>query len=319
MRRVPFLVLSLIGLLTLAACTTKYVRDDAAADTARRIDPESVFGYERVPIDAAVALMEQTHKCELRRVSFAGYVREPNIDDTVVLWWYKPPAPKGAIILLPILGGDYDVEKMFAEYFVKHGFHVLRFERKSRVLDPELGFDHTRAVLRATVIDVRRGIDWWLAQPEADPERLGVCGISMGGFQSSLLMAVESRIQAGVFLLNGGDFAGLILESEEGEVVDYRNAVAKKNGWTEHELVTRARVTLHDVEPLTYAPNIDPHRVITMNPLFDRVVPYTHATAWWNAAHRPTRITVPTGHYSSILVAPRLMRQSAAFFADRFR
>ncbi|MCC6159908.1 MAG: hypothetical protein IT350_17785 [Deltaproteobacteria bacterium] len=318
MRRVPILVFSLIGFLSLAACTTKYVRDDAAADAARRIDPESVFGYERADIHAAVALMETAPTRELRRVSFPGYVREPNIDDTVVLWWYKPPAPRGTIILLPILGGEYDVEKLFAEYYAKRGFLVLRFERKSRVLNPELGFEHTRAVLRATVIDVRRGIDWWLAQPEADDQRLGVCGISMGGFQSSLLMAVEHRIRAGVFLLNGGDFAGLILESEEGEVVDFRNAVARRNGWTGDELVSRARAILHDVEPLTYAPNIDPHRVLTMNPLFDRVVPYSHATAWWNAAHRPTRITVPTGHYSAILVAPRLMRQSAAFFAERF-
>lgn len=313
---------SLLFLLAVAvvttACTTKYVREDAAADVARRIDPESVFGYERAPIDAAVALMETTSRRELRRVSFPGFVREPNIDDTVVLWWYKPPAPKGAIILLPILGGDYDVEKLFAEYYAKRGFHVLRFERKSRVLDPELGLEHTRAVLRATVIDVRRGIDWWLAQPDADRKRLGVCGISMGGFQSSLLMAVEDRIQAGVFLLNGGDFAGLILESEEGEVVEFRDAVARRNGWTATELRERARAILHDVEPLTYAPNIDPHRVLTMNPLFDRVVPYTHATAWWNAAHRPTRITVPTGHYSAILVAPRLMRQSAAFFTRQF-
>ncbi len=318
MRRFLVAAFALFGMVVLASCTTKYVRDDAAADAARRIDPESVFGYERAEIHAAVAPMESTPGRELRRVSFPGYVREPNIDDTVVLWWYKPPAPRGTIILLPILGGEYDVEKMFAEYFVNRGFHVLRFERKSRVLDPELGLDNTRAVLRATVIDVRRGIDWWLAQPEADPERLGVCGISMGGFQASLLMAVESRIRAGVFLLNGGDFAGLILESEEGEVVDFRHAVAKRDGWNESELMTRARATLHDVEPLTYAPNIDPHRVLTMNPLFDRVVPYTHATAWWNAAHRPTRITVPTGHYSAIFVAPRIMRQSANFFAEKF-
>ena len=46
--------------------------------------------------------------------------------------------------------------------------------------------------------DDRRTVDYLQSRPEVDPERIGVVGLSVGGFRSALLAAVDERIRAAV-------------------------------------------------------------------------------------------------------------------------
>lgn len=58
-------------------------------------------------------------------------------------------------------------------------------------------FTVSEIVIQSTV-DYRRGIDYLETRDDIDNKRLGVLGYSMGGLQSILLPAVESRIQVSV-------------------------------------------------------------------------------------------------------------------------
>lgn len=282
-------------------------------------DPAVVFAYERVPIVAEIGPIEARDGYDLMRVTYPSYHQGETDDPVVVAWFYRQrSAAFGNVVVLPILGGDYTESRIFSEYFAKRGLNVLRFERKSRILDASLGLDRTRDVVVATVVDVRRGLDWWLTNPEVDGDRLGVCGISMGAFQASLLMAVDDRLDAGVFLLNGGDFPELVVRSEEEDVTAFRTELMQKTGWTSERLHREAAIVLRDVDPLTYAPRLNPSRILTIQPRFDHVVPFELAQRWYEAAGRPHRVILPTGHYSAILAIGYAERVSIAHFRKMF-
>jgi dienelactone hydrolase len=45
--------------------------------------------------------------------------------------------------------------------------------------------------------DDMRSVDYLVTRPEVDPERIGCCGVSLGGYRSSLLSGLDDRIAAG--------------------------------------------------------------------------------------------------------------------------
>jgi dienelactone hydrolase len=316
------LLLAVLALVAISSCTSHWAETDPI-DAVRpvKVDGEALFGYRKAPIDARESVIETNGDYDVVRVSFPSYFQDDpsNRLMTALYFRQKSPGPKPSIIVLPILGGDYGPTLMFARFYAARGFNVLHFERKNGVFEAaEEGLKRAREVLIASIVDQRRGLDWWLTKPEVDPKRIGVCGISMGGFQASLLMAVENRINAGVFLLNGCDFAELLFVSKEPSVIEYIDDMVKKTGMTRDALRAEAQKQLADIDPKVFAPNLDPARVLTISARFDQVVPYYMSTRWWEAAGRPNRTVVPTGHYSAIFIVHHAEQQSLDHFNKVF-
>src|SRR5207302_7044524 len=65
----------------------------------------------------------------------------------------------------------------------------------------------SRDMIVQTVVDLRRGIDYLQTRSDIDPARIGYVGFSMGGILGSVVAGVDTRIQAPVLALAGGDFA----------------------------------------------------------------------------------------------------------------
>jgi dipeptidyl aminopeptidase/acylaminoacyl peptidase len=319
MRR-PGILLFLICTLIFTGCSIQISDSDVGkALPDPPVETDAVFGYERRPIEATPVLREAGKNYDIFTVAFPAYFDDPE-NPTVTCWYYKQrdATPKANILQLPILGGDYAPSRFFSEYFAENGFNVLFFERKSTIFDTKRGLEQTRKILQSSVVDVRRGLDWLLAQPDVDPDKIGIFGISMGGLLGSLTMAADSRIHAGVFALNGGNLPELLAVSEEGEVKEFYEAILKDNGWDKRAFIENATREISDVDPLTYAPNLDPTRVLHISPYFDKVVPYELAEQWYNAAHQPRRITIPTGHYSSVVAINFIKRNSKKHFEKCF-
>ncbi|MCZ7585471.1 MAG: hypothetical protein M5R36_20205 [Deltaproteobacteria bacterium] len=307
--------------LVAASCTADWVQTDIPYEPPARVNGDQVFGYEKGPIDAQVSLTESEREYDLLRVSYPSAFQDDLTNRRSAAWYYrqKNGATSPSIIVLPILGGDYGPSTLFAEFLARRGFNVLRFERKAGLFeDPNEDIGHARLIIIRSVIDIRRGLDWWLTQPEVDAGRLGICGISMGGIQGSLVMAVEPRIKAGAFLLNGGHLSEILMRTEEPEVVVYRDAVMKKYNWSPDEALAEARKQLDDIDPVVFAPNLDPTKVLLISPRFDKIVPYDLSTAWWDAAGRPSRITIPTGHYSAVFALHYVEAQTVDHFRRVF-
>ena len=260
------------------------------------------FAYDKKPFEAKMEVAEDLGGYELIKVTYPAYFRDDPDNLEVTAWYYrqKGRGPVAGLLQIPILGGDYGPSKLFASFYARQGFHVLRFERKAVLFDEELGLEATRRTIIASVIDMRRGLDWWETLPEVNAAHIGVSGISMGGFLGSLLMAADQRIAAGALMLNGGDLAKILMFSEEEELVEIREGLRRKHGWDDQRLFEEASRALDDVDPVALAPRLNPDIILHIPARFDRVVPWELSSRWWEAAHRPKRIAVPTGHYSAV-------------------
>ena len=137
-------------------------------------------------------------------------------NNTVPAEYFAPlgPGRKPAVVVLHILGADFALSRYVAARLADQGvgslFIKLPYYGERRPNRPAarkfLTTDITGSTLamRQGVLDVRRGLAWLATRPEVDPDRLGVCGISLGGIISALAASVAPEIsQAASFWLAG--------------------------------------------------------------------------------------------------------------------
>lgn len=317
-----FLGVVLLGCLFLLAlgCARQQVLTPPEAPAPSPEAGRDNFQYQKSPFEVKLGESEDRETYDLVRVAYPSYFHDNPDEQETVAWYYrqKQPGPKPGILVIPILGGDYTPSKLFASYYARRGFQVLRFERKAVLFNQELGLEHTRRTMVSAVIDLRRGLDWWETLPEVAADKIGVSGISMGGFIGSMLVAVDDRIAAAALMLNGGDIPQLLVMSEEQEVVEIREGLQKKHQWDNQTMYEEGTRVLGAIDPITLAPLIDPKKIMLISARFDKVVPYDLSTRWWQAAHRPKRVVVPTGHYSAIVFLHYFRWRCSKFFRGQF-
>jgi dienelactone hydrolase len=232
------------------------------------------------------------------------------------LFYYRPNGrgPFPGVVILPITRGDYYTQN-FAIYLAERGYACLRFESTRNFTDDSYKtLESAERLLQHYVIDVRRGIDWLSAQKEVDSHRLGIMGISLGAIVASVVMEVDSRIQAGVFLLGGANLAGIIDSSEENSLIKFRRRVMEHDGLDTQQFRDAAARMLKPVDPMSYAHRLDPRRVLMINGYFDQVIHREYAKAFWEASSRPELVFIPTGHYSAGLLVTYARAKTIAHF-----
>ncbi|QDU64233.1 2,6-dihydropseudooxynicotine hydrolase [Planctomycetes bacterium Pan216] len=136
------------------------------------------------------------------------------------------PAPRKTIVTFS--GYDGTSEEL---YFmnglagVERGYNVLLFDGPGqtglRRLHPDTAFRHDYEV------PIRAVIDWTLARPEVDADRLALYGISFGGHLCARAACFEKRIKALVAnspIVDWATYLGSWTKPEEGEDEDIRVA-----------------------------------------------------------------------------------------------
>ena len=240
-------------------------------------------------------------------------------NNTVHCEFFQPQGdgPYPAIVMLHILGGDFELSRVccrvmaqegVAALFVKMPYYGPRRPHGQRVRMISEDDQQTRQAMTQAVVDIRRGVAW-LAQREAvDQKRLGIAGISLGGIVAALATEAEPQLRRGCFVLAGGDMARIVMESDE--TADIR---AK---W-EHRTVTPQQVTemLSPIDPLTYADRLRGREILMMNARHDEVVPPACTELLWKAAGEPEIVWWNAGHYSAALQLPGGLARMVRFFA----
>ncbi len=150
---------------------------------------------------------------------------------------YSAPKTSGKVpAILYIHGATGTADRAMVAEWVKRGYACLSFDWTANPKDKQ--FKRTqfskfgdlteadsggsfvsppeRSRMHQTIIAARRALSWLQLQPEVEPDKLGVLGISWGGFASLLLNGIDDRIKALVnvygagfyqeFGLNGGCF-----------------------------------------------------------------------------------------------------------------
>ena len=238
----------------------------------------------------------------------------------VGLEFYLPGSdgPVPLILISPILGGKYRIERSLAEYLAKHGFAALIVHRKSLRLLPDEGVQQLEDYLRASVIRLRRALDWAQTQKEIDKEKIGTLGISLGGILNVVLAGVDKRVKAHVIAMAGGNLADVVCYTHEKAVKRYRNQFMKRQGLTLDELREQLRATIV-TDPMSHAHEVGTDNALLFIAWFDMIIGRKYSRKLAKALGNPETYYFPLGHYSSLLTIPFVRVRALRFFEKKFK
>jgi dienelactone hydrolase len=166
--------------------------------------------------------------------------------------------------------------------------------------------------LQQSVSDVKTVLTWMSAQPNVDSQKLGAIGISIGAIITHLAMGQDARLTAGVAALGGGDLADTYRQSPLAQW----KLLLRLLGVSNYKIKpTDADLEkLKAVDPLTYAAQNQPRRVLMIQAARDVVVPPRSAEVLWDKLGRPPIQWIDTNHFAAInLASDSTARTSIAY------
>lgn len=220
-----------------------------------------------------------------------------------------------AVILIHYLGATGG-EKFqdFARYLNRRGIAVARitlpYHGKRRV-QGEKPVQHfvgdagkVSQAFEQSASDVSTVVTWLAQQPSVDPGRIGAVGVSLGAIVVHLAMGKDARISAGVAALGAGNFAN-----------NYRGSLANKlfikpriKGYNAEDTAK-----LNRVDPLFFADQNRPRRVLMIQAARDIYLPPHYAEELWEALGKPPIQWLDVNHTGLSLGVGSLMKTAAAY------
>jgi dienelactone hydrolase len=304
--RLAALTLILVGMRLSPVAATELegeIRFEPAADEVKvpelfRLEA-ATFTFRQRPIKATAT------GYDVWEVTFPSPVETAHpVNNTVHCEYFRPLAPgtHPAAIVLHILGGDFELSRLFARQmaqggvaalFVKLPYYGPRRPEGVRVRMVSENPRETVAGMRQAILDVRRGVAWLADQQEVDRDRLGVFGISLGGITGALALAAEPRLVSGCLMLAGGDLTKVAWDSPElKKLVDRWIA----QGGTKEEFLDLWK----SIDPVTYAELARNKKILLLNARHDEIIPPACTESLWRALGEPEIVWYGAGHISSV-------------------
>jgi dienelactone hydrolase len=280
-----------------------------------------------VSVDLVEPAVPPTKPYSVRHVRLAS--AQPSgvpSNDTIPGRDYVPAVPpRGGVVILPIWNGPREggPEDVAARYLAARGFRAFvlpmayQWERappgeRSGRLTISADLDRTRDSIVQSVKDARR-IAALLDREDGSSGRIGVLGVSLGGFVGALTYSVAPEFRAGVFALAGAGVSEVLLHESR----ETRRVIAdlRARGIDVDEVRRRCR----EFDPETYASPERGEGLLLYGGLFDRIVP-PESTLRLSRAFGDARIRwVPAGHHTAALFLPDFLECAAAHFERFFR
>lgn len=107
--------------------------------------------------------------------------------------WHTPKAP--VVILIPGLDSVKEELHAYGDGFLRRGMAVLAIDGPGQ---GEMEFEHPMRF--DYEVPVRYAIDYLEARPDVAAERVGIMGVSMGGYYAPRAAAFEPRVRAAISL-----------------------------------------------------------------------------------------------------------------------
>jgi dienelactone hydrolase len=274
------------------------------------------FEYSREPIEADTRLIETAKTYEIFRVRFAS-VAEGDPEATPVTVDFHRATEAGshpAVIVLPIWGRHVYPSNAVTRTLKKRSkgrIHILNVLGEEFLIGwPQLATitDETEFMATwsagaereiATLIDLRRLIDWAEDQPEIDATRIGLIGFSHGAMLAPTLAIQEPRISATVLVMGGAEPHEVIARCVGARTETIQHHARDAFGWSTDEMAARLEPVFRPVNAAEYLGRVDPRRVLIFESGRDECVPEIARDALWNAMGRPERYTIDASHRHS--------------------
>ena len=299
----------------------------------------NAFHYASDGLQASIQLKQSQREWEQYAVSYpTAHPTRYEKNNTVLADYFQPRNAEGAplVVLFHGIGDELLIPcKSLARALVRKGlacfvpysvFHSRRMpdEVKHRYpsLTPDEWFEH----YLISVTDIRQAIDWAKSRPEINAEKVGVVGISFGGFISAITMGIDHRIGAGVFLIAGGNsqkigrFGRKRSMKKEYNITDEeyrRNQQAYRQYLSEIAEKGLENVTppnrAYLIDPMTFGHRLQERPVLMLNALWDEYIPREASLDLWEAAGRPPISWLPGTHTTFWLWYPLIRRKISRF------
>lgn len=216
-------------------------------------------------------------------------------------------------------------KKGIASFVVYLVFHSSRMPAPMREKGLRLSPEEWWQGYQTSVVEVRQIVDWAVKSQRINKK--AVIGISLGGTVAAITMGMDSRVDAGVFLVTGGNYenpAWLRGKKDNRDPTAYAQAQqAYARYLAEVAEKGVANVTppkkSYLTDPMTFAHNLRQRPVMMINALWDSWVPRQATLDLWQACDRPPIRWFPTTHAGIWLLYPLIRRQIADFISSAFR
>jgi pimeloyl-ACP methyl ester carboxylesterase len=217
-------------------------------------------------------------------------------------YWRHDDGPRPTICVIHgFMADPYWLNRMFfaLPWFYRQGYDILLYTlphhgRRQARLSPfsghglfARGISQLNESMAHAVHDFRIFMDYLEARGVT---KVGVTGISLGGYTSSLLAAVEERLHFAIPNVPVVSLADLILEWFPLNLPI--KGLLKASGTS----IRQARHMLAVHSPLTYRPLIPKERLMVIAGAGDRLAPPKHARLLWDHWDRPRIHWFPGNH-----------------------
>ena len=316
MRSLTSLVALLAALLA-GGCTS--FRPLATTRPARPVPAGMRAPFEYEPsVASATHLVERTDRYAEHDLEI--YTPPGAVEPDVRGWFFDastgPDDRRPAVVVLPILAGGYQAERIVARTLARRGISAVVLTRNSLLFGEDRQPDDVMASVVHSIRGARRAVDWLSERPGVDPDRLGSVGISLGGIMLGYLAAAEPRLKAHAIIIGGGDLPHLVDDSWEFLVRRWRNGQVERAGT--REMLLAEMESGFEPDPLDLAAYQDPSRFFVVIARHDWVVGTEYQQALWRALGEPEALFVSAGHYTTALYIPAITSGLVSFFQRSF-
>jgi hypothetical protein len=230
------------------------------------------------------------------------YPRQKRNMRAVAQYWRHDDGPRPTICVIHgFMADPYWVNRMFfaLPWFYQQGYDILLYtlphhgKRQAR-FSPfsghglfASGLSHINESMAHAVHDFRIFMDYLESR---GVEKIGVTGISLGGYTSALLAAVEERLHFAIPNVPVASLPDLVLEWFP------LNLPIKAALKVSNTSIREARHMLAVHSPLTYPPLIPKERLMVIAGAGDRLAPPKHGRLLWDHWDRPRIHWFPGNH-----------------------
>lgn len=297
------------------------------------------FSYNNHDTQLNLQLVEKKPHWSRYRVDFASaHISQYQEHNTIYGEYYRPNRENKLPLAIIIHGmGDRSTLpcRIIARNLARNGiasfivylvFHSSRMPRSIKKKMPFLSPEEWYESYRTSVIDVRQVLDRVSGFEEIDREKIAVIGISLGGFVSAIAMGIDSRINAGIVMLAGGNYEGaawrrlMRIKFSEAELrrdlEQYQSYVAELREKGLENVVPPKLSYLTD--PVTFAHQLHNRPVMLINARWDERIPRQTSIDMWEAFGKPPIKWFPGTHSTVWAWYPLLCKEITGFLSSTF-